>query len=107
MSLQGDTERTTVYVLDSNLEIPLGYYVEIGRTRGQKQLILYQDEGAEIIGNYNAPQTSQLLMANVVALAAKRFTVSGFGDMELWYCMVYDPLFEWIDYCQECVPSEK
>jgi len=102
VSLQGDTERTTVYVLDSDLEIPLGYYVEIGRTTGQKQLILYQDEGAEIIGNYNAPQASVLLMANVVALAAERFTVSGYGDMELWYCMIYDPWIEWVDYCGEC-----
>lgn len=98
--VEGDTERTTVWVLDRPVEMGENA-VMIRQAHGQEGIILYQGREDAVIKTTAEGESTVLYLVNAVALGAKNFVIQGGGLIYLYYCIVYDPLIEWATYLIE------
>lgn len=100
--LNGSTARSTVWVLDLPLRVPVGYLVTVSPENGQKSVAVYQDRDAYFqTANNSETGAGKLELISVTVLGAGGFEIAGYGDSYILGTTVFDPWIQWVSFANQ------
>lgn len=104
LTLHGAADAGTVWVLDTELTIPVGHELTFMRKSGERELTVYQAADAEIscITVFGSNSYGTVNCYDAMLMGDRRFTVYNDSGNNIEYCTVCDPWITWVGNCINC-----